>query len=123
MNSVSDEPAIFVEKACLARLWSEKAALIREARSLLSEPGLVDRWAYQLFLLRTDAGVSGWLAESLPHPAEALVKYLLFQGFYASTATDLREYAEGVLDDLDTPPPVPHHTTLYHNTAQDGHYM
>jgi hypothetical protein len=121
-DEMDAEIQIFVEKVCGARFQSEKASLVMDARALLIEPGVMDRWTYQLFTLATAAEITGWLAESLPNPAEALVKHLLYRGFYASSTTDLTDYAGTALDAL-AASATPHHATLYHTTAHDGPYM
>jgi hypothetical protein len=124
-----------VEKVCGARFVSQKLSLFAETRDLLEGPSFT-LWLYALFVLDSDDLVTDWLAESLPVPAAFLAKYLLFLGFYASTATDLREYALSVLTELEmrvapvaacrpengllaSPLPSP----LYHNTAHDGLLM
>ena len=124
MNSRSADIEMldFVEKVCGARFQSEKASLAMDARALLSKPGLMDRWMHQIFTLTTDAEITGWLAESLPIPAEALVKHLLYRGFYASSTTDLTDFAGTVLDELAASSSL-HHATLYHTAAHDGPYM
>ena len=112
-----------VEKVCGARFVSQKLPLFAETRDLLAGPSL-QPWLYALFVLDSDDLVTDWLAESLPVPAVFLAKYLLFLGFYASTATDLREYALSGLTELEsaglsTSLPSP----LYHHVAHDGPLM
>ena len=124
-----------VEKVCGARFTHQKLPLFAETRGLLAGPSFTP-WLYTLFVLDCDDLVTDWLAESLPLPAVFLAKYLLFLGFYASTATDLREYALSVLTELEmrvapvaarraengllaSPSPAP----LYHHAAHDGPLM
>ena len=122
-----------VEKVCGARFVSQKLSLFAETRDLLEGPSFT-LWLYALFVLDSDDLVTDWLAESLSIPAAFLAKYLLFLGFYASTATDLREYAEAVLTELEmqiapvgragkglSASPLP--ARLYHNTAHAGLLM
>ncbi len=124
-----------VEKVCGAQFVSQKLSLFAETRGLLAGPSFTP-WLYALFVLDSDDLVTDWLAESLPLPAVFLAKYLLFLGFYASSATDLREYALSVLTELEMwVAPVaacragnvglasPSRLPLYHNTAQAGHLM
>ena len=123
MNSECDGVMRTVEKVCGARFVSQKLSLFAETRDLLAGPSFTP-WLYTLFVLDCDDMVTDWLAESLPVPAVFLAKYLLFRGFYASTATDLREYAEMVLDYLEMRgPDIPLPAPLYHNTAHDGLLM
>lgn len=123
MNSRSADVELrdFVEKVCGARFQSQKDRLAGDARALLAVPGLMDRWTHQLFTLTADAEITDWLAESMPNPAEALVKHLLYRGFYASSTTDLTDYAGTALDALVSG--IPHLATLYHTAAHDGPYM
>ena len=124
-----------VEKVCGARFVSQKLPLFAETRGLLAGSSFTP-WLYALFVLDSDDLVTDWLAESLPVPAAFLAKYLLFRGFYASTATDLREYAEAVLTELEmrvapvaagragkglSASPLP--PRLYHDTAHEGPLM
>ena len=123
MNSECDGVMRTVEKVCGARFVSQKLSLFAETRDLLAGPSFTP-WLYALFVLDSDDLVTDWLAESLPVPAVFLAKYLLFRGFYASTATDLREYAEMVLDELETwVPAIPSSIPLYHPVAHDGPLM
>ena len=122
MNSPADLLRT-VEKVCGAQFVSQKLRLFAETRDLLAGPSFTP-WLYALFVLDSDDLVTDWLAESLPLPAAFLAKYLLFLGFYASTATDLREYAETVLDDLEMwVPAIPLLAPLYHHVAHDGHLV
>lgn len=123
MNSKSADAELrdFVEKVCGARFQSEKAQLVMDARSLISEPSIMDRWTHQLFTLTADDEITDWLAESMPNPAEALVKHLLYRGFYASSTADLTDYAGTALDALVSG--IPHLATLYHTVAHDGHLV
>ena len=122
MNSPADDLQHTVEKVCGARFLSEKLLLFAEAREHLAGP-LYALWLHDLFVLDSDDAVTDWLAESLSTPAAFLVKYLLFRGFYLSSATDLREHAEEALDELQAavstslPPP------LYHHVAHNGPLM
>lgn len=126
MNSESDNHVMLmrtVEKVCGAQFLSEKLSLFSDTRDLLAGPFL-DLWLYELYVLDSDEAVTEWLAGSLPDPAALLVKYLLFQGFYLSSATSLREYADLALNSLESvvlatssPPP------LYHPVAHDGHLV
>lgn len=109
-----------VEKVCGAQFLSEKLSLFSDTRDLLANVNIMNIWLFELYVLDSDEAVTEWLAGSLPDPAALLVKYLLFQGFYMSSATSLREYAETVLGELESvvlstssPPP------LYH----DGHLV
>jgi hypothetical protein len=125
MNSKSDNSAVApglmrtVETVCGARFMSEKLRLFADTRDCLNGPCPAN-WQFELYTLDSDAAVTEWLADSLPDPAALLTKYLLFMGFYASSATDLLDYAETVLSELETTSlPVP----LYHNVAHDGLLM
>lgn len=125
MNSPADLLRT-VEKVCGARFVSRKLSLFAETRDLLAGPSFLP-WLHALFVLDGDDLVTDWLAESLPVPAAFLAKYLLFLGFYASSATDLREYAVAVLDELEMrAAPVsatPSHLPLYPHAAHDGLLM
>ena len=112
-----------VETICGARFLHQKLRLLADARELLDGPAF-DAWLHDLFVLDEDR-VMDWLAESVPEPAVFLAKSLLQWGFYASDATDLREYADTVLEDLEarTLAAIQSPSPLYHLVAHDGLLM
>lgn len=123
MNSHAD-PMRTVETICGARFLHQKLRLLADARELLDGPAF-DAWLHDLFVLDGEDRVMDWLAESVPEPAVFLAKSLLQWGFYASDATDLREYADTVLEDLEaqTLAAIQSPSPLYHLVAHDGLLM
>ena len=123
MNSHAD-PMRTVETICGARFLHQKLRLLADARELLDGPSF-DAWLHDLFVLDGEGPVMDWLAESVPEPSVFLARYLLYLGFYASRAMDLREYAETMLDDLEarTLAAISSPSPLYHLVAQDGLLM
>lgn len=64
-----------------------------EALAILNNPVRCLPLLFTVYGMDTDEQISDWLAASLGDEAEMLVKKLLIDGFYHSSAPDLREFA------------------------------
>jgi hypothetical protein len=101
MSAVASSRSHFIEKTCNAGHIPEKLRIFSDARYLMDDAGRFMGLLLQIFTLYDEDSVDIWLAESLHDSSEMLVKYLLFQGFYASSKTDLWEYVDDALSALE----------------------
>ncbi|MGC9217516.1 hypothetical protein [Acidithiobacillus sp.] len=92
----------FVEHSCNAPHILEKLRVLSGARYVLDDPVRFTGLRRQILGMHDPDYVDSWLADSLHDPAEMLVKFLLFRGFHASVATDLREYVASELSTLES---------------------
>ncbi|MBU2792756.1 hypothetical protein HAQ01_05030 [Acidithiobacillus thiooxidans] len=82
----------FVKELCGARFRHQKRNLYADTCLLLST-SRYDTWLMDVFSLANQEDLIEWLLKSRNQPSAFLAKFMLIQGFYASSAKDLQEFA------------------------------